>query len=261
MLKMSTPTIRLAFLGLVICTVWIMKGFSLALSSGRKVEGRMLFLVVPLPSLDTWRRCESAGVAAWKRVLLDSFYYLSVTGIAYVLYWTYAHFNQPPRVLLSYLAVIPALYSMLAISLLAQLMFLPLGKLLPAMHRNPMASGSVTEFWGSRWNIWIGDWFKQVIFRPLRRSPWIASLLTFLLSGVLHELLINAPSFLFYGRNFFGTMTLYFLLQWLGIVLDRKLLHPWPRPRRVFGWIVVAAPAPLFFNEPMLRILFLWPYQ
>ena len=257
---MSTPILQLAFLGLVLVTIWTMKGFSLALYSGRKVEGRTSFLFTPLPSLDTWRRCASGGAAMWKKVWLDFIYYLAVTGLAYGLYWTYARYQHPPRVLLSYLAVIPALYSMLIVGPLAQLMFLPLGILLPAQHRNPVASASVAEFWGSRWNIWIGDWYKQAIFRPLRRSPLLASLATFLFSGVLHDLLINAPSFLLYGRNFFGPMTLYFLLQWLGIVLDRKLLHAWPRPRRAFAWIVVVAPAPLFFNEPMLRIIFLWPY-
>ena len=221
----------------------------------------MLFLITPLPSLDTWSRRKPATASIWKKGSLDSLYFVGLTGLTYWLYWTYARYHQPPRVLLSYLAVIPALYSMLATGVLTQLMFLPLGKLLPALHRNPMASAGVAEFWGSRWNIWIGDWYKQAIFRPLRRSPLLASLATFLFSGVLHDLTINAPSFVLYGRNFFGPMTLYFLLQWLGIVLERKLLHARPWARRAWAWLVVVGPAPLFFNEPMLRIIFLWPYQ
>ena len=39
---------------------------------------------------------------------------------------------------------------------IAQSIFLPLGRLPPAQNINPATSKSVTEFWGARWNIWIG---------------------------------------------------------------------------------------------------------
>jgi Membrane bound O-acyl transferase family len=126
----------------------------------------------------------------------------------------------------------------------------------PDHHRQPWSSTSVADFWGHRWNTWLSDWFRQVIFLPLRRRPGVALFLTFLFSGLWHEALITLPFFLWTGKALFGLLTLYFLLQFAGMTVERRL----PRPaRRAFFFLVVAAPCPLFLNEAMLRIILLWP--
>lgn len=256
---MSTPVLQMVFFGLVGCTIFIMKSVSFWLYAGKPITGRWLFLVSPLSSLDTWKRSEPlrAGMyGKYSRLLL---FYLCLTGSSYWLYWSIAGAAHPSRIALSYLALWPGLFSFLAIGVFAQSIFLPLGRLLPVQNINPAASKSVTEFWGGRWNIWIGDWFKQVIFHPWRRSPAFASFLTFLFSGILHEAVITVPVLVLYGRFLLGPILAYFLLQWVGVMVDRKLVRNYPGLRRIWFWIVVAGPAPLFFVEPMLRILFLWP--
>ena len=77
------------------------------------------------------------------------------------------------------------------------------------------------------------------------------------MSGVLHDLVINVPLYFVTGRKYFGFMTLYFLLQAVGILIERKTRN---RGARIFLlWLFVFGAVPLMVNEGMLRILHLWP--
>ena len=142
-----------------------------------------------------------------------------------------------------------------AITTLLQLASATTGEILPDHHGHPWRSSSVGDFWGRQWNTWLSDWFRQVIFLPLRRRPMTATFLTFLFSGVWHEALIALPVYLWTGVATFGLMTAYFLLQFGGMVVERAL----PRwARRPFFFLVVGGLSPLFLNQAMLRILLLW---
>ena len=159
--------------------------------------------------------------------------------------------------LLGYLVAPAVLLTTEAFLAVITILWLPGGRLLPVLHCNPLGARSVAEFWGRRWNLWMSDWFREVIFLPLRRRPVFAVWLIFFLSGLLHEWVLNTALWLVTGRNLFGTMMIYFLLQAAGVLLERRFQDG---PGKVlFAWLVVLGPAPLVFNESMLRTLHLWP--
>ncbi|MBE0542123.1 MAG: hypothetical protein IH623_12105 [Verrucomicrobia bacterium] len=179
--------------------------------------------------------------------------------LSYWVYWQLVRGFQLPGILLSYLAV-PCLYLMSEFLVAVEtLLFLPGGRLLPALHRKPWAARSVADFWGSRWNLWFSDWFRYAIFARLRRRSMLALFLAFAISGLMHEWVINVPLYHLTGRVLFGSMMIYFLLQAVGIFVERRFLKSHPRLMAVFVWLVVLVPVPLVLNEGLLRVLHLWP--
>jgi hypothetical protein len=75
----------------------------------------------------------------------------------------------------------------------------------------PLSSSSIREFWGQRYNRFIGTVFKESIFEPIRlkfSSPTMSGLTTFVVSGLLHvhigiavfndPLSVNYSTFLFF---------------------------------------------------------------
>ena len=138
-------------------------------------------------------------------------------------------------------------------------LWLPGGRLLPAIHNRPWRARSVADFWGNRWNLWVSDWFRHAIFQPLRSRPVLALILAFAVSGLLHEWVINVPLYFVTGRVLFGSMTLYFLIQAAGVLLERRFLREHARMMILFTWLVVIVPCPLVLNEGLLRTLHLWP--
>jgi hypothetical protein len=117
----------------------------------------------------------------------------------------------------------------------------------------------VADFWGRRWNLWFSDWFRFALLAPLRRRPALAVVVIFFVSGVMHEWVVNLPLYLVTGRKLFGTMMLYFLLQAVGILLERRYFAEKPVAKVVLAWLVVFLPAPLVINEGLLRAMWLWP--
>ena len=105
----------------------------------------------------------------------------------------------------------------------------------------------------------MSDWFRFAIFAPMRRRPVLSVWITFFVSGLLHEYVLNFTLWIATGRNLFGTMMLYFLLQAAGVLIERRLIKGHPRVNRVLTWLIVLAPVPLVFHESMLRALHLWP--
>lgn len=120
------------------------------------------------------------------------------------------------------------------------------------MHRHPLSSVNIREFWGRRWNVWVQDWLADMN-RPLGRRPGIKLFYTFLISGLFHELMANLPHLIQTGEFTFGNMLAYFLIQALALWLDKQCLTRAPSMiRRLFLWSAVALPAPLFINRPLL---------
>jgi hypothetical protein len=162
-----------------------------------------------------------------------------------------------PWWLQSYLAI-PGFWLLLeTIGSLYQFLWLPSGRLVPAVNNRPWLAASPAEFWGRRWNRVIGDWLRQVVFMPLRRRPRPAMAVAFLVSGVLHELLVSLPLQIVYGRSVWGWMLAYFLLQYGAIELERAFLSPFPVLQRLFLWLAVLGPAPLILNPGTLLIFHL----
>lgn len=161
--------------------------------------------------------------------------------------------------LLGYLAV-PSIYLLgEGLGPLVALVGKVFGRRFPFVLNAPLRSRNLAEFWGRRWNVWFSDWFRFVVFDRLRRRSVFALLLVFLISGVMHEWVINFSLWLVTGRSLFGTQMVYFLIQGFGLLLDRRIAWVSAGMRRAFAWLVIIGPVPLTFNEGMLRILHLWP--
>jgi hypothetical protein len=116
----------------------------------------------------------------------------------------------------------------------------------------PIASASPSEFWSRRWNLAFRDLTHRYLFRPLtRRVGTLGALwLGFLVSGLVHDLVISLPA-----RDGYGGPALFFLAQAAAISLERSR---WGKSlglnRGVVGWLftlaVLLLPAPLLFHRP-----------
>jgi hypothetical protein len=116
----------------------------------------------------------------------------------------------------------------------------------------PVASASVSEFWGRRWNTAFRDLTHRFLFRPL--VPWLgagrAAVAAFTLSGLVHELVISIPA----GAGH-GGPTLFFVIQGLATLVERsptgRRLAPGGGWRgRVFTMLVILGPAAALFHRP-----------
>lgn len=124
------------------------------------------------------------------------------------------------------------------------------------IHHFPILASSLSHFWGRRWNRWVQDWLKDLNSHFGHSSPLQRIIMTFLISGLFHEIMINLPYWFIFKKSYFGTMMAYFLIQAVGIWLDKSYLkrhHSYLR--RLFLWIMVVGPSPLFINKPLLTFL------
>jgi hypothetical protein len=122
----------------------------------------------------------------------------------------------------------------------------------------PILSKTLSEFWGKRWNLGFRQLAHDLIFRPLykRTGVAIAGLLVFAASGLIHDLVMSLPA-----RGGYGLPTGYFMVQGLGVTLERSALgRQLGLQRGPTGWIfmavVTAAPAFWLFHPPfVLRVI------
>ena len=118
----------------------------------------------------------------------------------------------------------------------------------------PLASVSIREFWGRRWNTAFRDLTYRFLFRPLtsRIGPRCAIFVGFAVSGLIHELVISIPA----GGGY-GGPTLFFVLQGLAVFVERG-----PVGRRIglgrgaigrlFTAAVLLLPAYFLFHPPFV---------
>lgn len=113
---------------------------------------------------------------------------------------------------------------------------------------NPLASRTLGEFWGRRWNLAFHAVARDYVFRPVARrwGPASGVFVTFVFSGVLHELLLSVPAGGGYGLPF-----AYFLLHGLLVMAERR----WGLGGRVWTLVWVLLPAPLLFHPWFVRTL------
>jgi len=119
----------------------------------------------------------------------------------------------------------------------------------------PIRSASLSEFWGRRWNRAFRHLAYELIFRPLHRrfGTNLTGLLIFVVSGLIHDLVISVPA-----RAGYGLPTTYFLIQGAGVALERSRLGKQLGLRaHITGWIFMAAvtagPVALLFHPPFIR--------
>lgn len=111
----------------------------------------------------------------------------------------------------------------------------------------PILATSLADFWGRRWNTAFRDITHRFLFRPLtvRLGGKAALGVGFVVSGVVHELVIAVPA-----NGGYGLPTLYFALQGVGLLVERA----YPKLRgRLFTMLVVAGPAFWLFHPPFVE--------
>ena len=121
--------------------------------------------------------------------------------------------------------------------------------------RNPLRAASLVDLWGRRWNTAFHELTNRLAFRPLVRrvGPPGALLGTFLLSGLVHDLVISVPA-----RGGFGLPTAYFTLQGVGVLFERSVLGRRMGlgrgiAGRVFAIVVAAGPAFVLLHPPFVE--------
>lgn len=118
----------------------------------------------------------------------------------------------------------------------------------------PILATSLADFWGQRWNRAYRRVSYDCFFRPAAGmfGSTIGTLIAFLASGLIHEIVISVPA-----RGGYGGPTAYFLLQGLGLVLERTAgMRKLTQRSSVCGWcymvVFVVGPAGWLFHTPFL---------
>jgi hypothetical protein len=104
--------------------------------------------------------------------------------------------------------------------------------------RAPARATSLAEFWGVRWNAAFHRLAQDLVFRPLRRrvGAIAAMMIVFLISGIIHDLIISLPA-----RGGYGLPTLYFLIQGVAFLFERSKVSRAIGLRHGFaGWLFMA---------------------
>lgn len=119
----------------------------------------------------------------------------------------------------------------------------------------PYKSKSLKEFWGKRWNIAFSEMTALIAYRPLKSKAGIekALVISFLLSGLLHEVAISLPV-----RTGFGLPMTYFVIQVFAMHLEahsaflQKLLQ---RKWLAHAWVMalLIVPMPLLFHREFIE--------
>lgn len=125
----------------------------------------------------------------------------------------------------------------------------------PPIMRAPIASDSLSDFWGGRWNKAFADAARRFLFRPTvrRLGARSAGALVFLVSGLVHEVVVSLPS-----RGGWGGPTLYFLLQGAGMAVEKSAMgRRFGLSSGLRGWLwmalCTAGPLPLLFHAPFVH--------
>jgi Membrane bound O-acyl transferase family len=111
----------------------------------------------------------------------------------------------------------------------------------------PLRSTSLGEFWGRRWNLGFRQLSHELVFRPLHRTVGVqaAGFLVFVVSGMIHDLVISLPA-----RGGYGLPTLYFVLQGTGMTIEHSRFGKrigLGQGVRGWGFMIVFLAAPVFW--------------
>ncbi len=172
-----------------------------------------------------------------------------------VILWIVARQIPAPHPLLAAWVGMIGLIMLLHFGLLEipSLLFRAAGFDAPPLMNRPLRSTTVSEFWSTRWNTAFRQLAHQFIFRPVLRRCNIltATLATFFVSGLIHDLIISLPA-----HGGYGLPTAYFMLQGLALIFERsapgRRLLRGPLAR-TYTIAAVALPAPLLFHPPFIH--------
>ncbi len=178
-----------------------------------------------------------------------------------ILFWGIARFAAAPSPLLAgWLGMIGIAFLLhFGLFHLLALAWMTAGVCAEPIMRAPIAARSLSDFWSRRWNRAFNDWAVPCVFRPLlgRFGKGAAVLGTFLVSGLLHELVISVPA----GAGY-GLPATYFLLQGMGVAAEssavgRHLQLDRVPAGRLFALVMAAGPVFWLFHPPFVYRVFL----
>jgi hypothetical protein len=160
-----------------------------------------------------------------------------------------------PRLAVRWLGVLVFVYALTdAAYAVVALLHRAAGYASPMIHRDPVLSRSVREFWGNRWNRIVGGWLRAYIYRPLARrgQAGLGMLLAFVASALIH-LYVALPAL---GTEQALIVAAFFVVQGVFALVEGPLrVASWP-PWAGHTWTLTAmiATSPLFV-EPLLRVI------
>lgn len=125
--------------------------------------------------------------------------------------------------------------------------------------RRPFRAVSLADLWDRRWNTAFGALARNLVFRPLQRRLGVraAYMGVFLVSGLVHELVISVPA-----RAGYGLPTLYFALQAAGILFCRTRFASALGLQRGAGgravaWLIALPAVVILFHPSFIRTVIL----
>lgn len=181
---------------------------------------RALAYLLAWPGMDAADFLDAQKVAVKPRKT-EWIFAIAKTGFGAVLLWMVARTLLPIHPLLTGWTGMLGVVFLLHFGLfhLLSLFWRRMGIEATPLMQCPVYSTSLAEFWGKRWNTAFHELAFRFTFRPIRRltTPAMASLLVFGLSGLVHEVVISLPA-----RGGYGWPTLYFLIQGLGVIIERS---------------------------------------
>jgi hypothetical protein len=134
------------------------------------------------------------------------------------------------------------------------------GVTIPRQHLLPIASRSVQEFWGKRWNRAVGGWLRAHCFLPLARRGQVRIGLAaaFTVSAIFHAYF----TWVAVGEVMALAMVAFFLLQGGFVLLELRMGVSHWQTLRAHAWTVsaVLGCSPLCV-EPVFRLFTFAPLQ
>lgn len=128
-----------------------------------------------------------------------------------------------------------------------------LGVHVPVLHRDPIVSKTIGEFWGQRWNRVVGGWLAEHCHRPLaaRGHGALGVLAAFTVSALLHVHFAWAGG----GWRVGALMGSFFLVQGVLVLVERGIgVKRWPDlVARVWTITMMIGTTPIFV-EAFLRL-------
>ncbi|NIP32253.1 MAG: hypothetical protein GTN59_17525 [Candidatus Dadabacteria bacterium] len=223
------------------------------------VDRKYTFLILsPFYSTKTWSNIKNINKVDIFSSLKKFSYLVFISVLVLVFYKLFLNNLSQYHYIIVLVSIIPFYLITEIIGKFCEIIFILFNRTVPEIHNKPFQAKNITQFWGNGWNIWVRDWLFEITPKSIRRTKYLNTIFPFLVSGIWHEIIINLPLFIITQINIFGTMTLYFLLQSLGVITDKKFFRYKNdyNFRYMFCLLVAIGPSPLFFNDQLLQVFF-----
>lgn len=121
------------------------------------------------------------------------------------------------------------------------------------LFNNPIKSKTLQEFWSRRWNLAFVELTTLAVLRPLRKQygQKIAFWVSYIFSGLLHELAISLPV-----RSGYGLPFLYFIIQATLILgVEKYIIKSDTGHIKRLVWLLIClfVPMPILFHQPFIK--------